>query len=36
VPTVGGELVPGDRFEVELHDSIRDRTIETAYDVEPI
>jgi hypothetical protein len=36
VPTVGGELDPGDRFEVELHDPVRDRTIGVAYDVDPI
>jgi hypothetical protein len=36
VPTVAGELSPGDRFEVELHDPVRDRTIEVAYDVDPI
>lgn len=36
IATVGGELAPGDRFEVELYDPERDRTIETGYDVEPI
>lgn len=36
VATVGGELAPGERFEVELYDPERDRTIETGYDVEPI
>lgn len=36
IPTVGGELAPGDRFEVELYDPERDRTIETGYDVEPV
>lgn len=35
VPTVGGELAPGDRFEVELHDPVRDRTIGVTYDVDP-
>jgi hypothetical protein len=36
IATVGGELAPGDRFDVELHDPERDRTIEIGYDVEPI
>ncbi|PSQ11785.1 hypothetical protein BRC93_04340 [Halobacteriales archaeon QS_5_70_15] len=36
VPTVGGELAPGDRFEVELHDPVRDRTVGVAYDIDPI
>lgn len=36
IPTVGGELAPGDRFEVELYDPVRDRSLEVAYDVTPI
>ena len=36
VTTVGGELTPGDRFEVELHDPVRDRTIDVTYDIDPI
>lgn len=36
VPTVEGTLTPGDRFEVELHDPVRERTIALDYDVESI
>lgn len=36
VPTVDGELSPGERFAVELQDPVRDRSIGTAYDVEAI
>ena len=36
VPTVGGELSPGDRFEIELHDPVRDQTIDVTYDIDPI
>lgn len=36
VPTVEGKLTPGDRFEVELSDPIRERSISVRYDVEPI
>lgn len=36
IATVGGKLSPGDRFEVELYDPERDRTIEIGYDVEPV
>ncbi len=36
VPTVEGKLTPGDRFEVELNDPVRERSIAVGYDVEPI
>lgn len=36
IPTVGGELAPGDRFEVELHDPVRDRNIGVRYEVDPV
>lgn len=36
VPTVDGELTPGKRFEVELHDPVRDRTLSVAYDVQSV
>lgn len=36
VPTVEGKLTPGDRFEVELNDPIRERSISVGYDVNPI
>lgn len=36
VPTVGEELTAGDRFEVELHDPVRDRTVGVAYAIDPI
>lgn len=34
VATVGGELAPGSTFEVELVDTVRDRSLSVAYDVE--
>lgn len=34
VPTVDGELTPGERFEVELEDPVRERSISVAYDVQ--
>lgn len=36
VPTVEGKLTPGDRFEVELTDPVRGRSISVGYDVRPI
>lgn len=36
VATVGDELTPGDRFEVELRDPVRDRTVGMTYDINPI
>lgn len=36
VPTVEGKLTPGDRFEVELDDPVRERSISVGYDVKPI
>jgi hypothetical protein len=33
VATVSGELYPGSRFEVELHDPVLDRTLSVGYDV---
>jgi len=34
VSTIRGELTPGSRFEVELRDPVRDRSLSVAYDVE--
>lgn len=36
VATVSGEIRPGDRFEVELHDPERDRSLSVSYDVVPV
>lgn len=36
VPTVEGKLTPGVRFEVELTDPVRERSISVGYDVESI
>lgn len=36
IPTVSGDLQPGSRFEVELHDPVLDRSLSVAYDVEPV
>lgn len=33
VATVSGEVFPGSRFEVELHDPVLDRTLSVGYDV---
>jgi hypothetical protein len=33
VATVTGEMYPGSRFEVELHDSVLDRTLSVGYNV---
>ncbi|QHS18094.1 DUF2848 family protein [Halopenitus persicus] len=34
VATVDGELAPGSRFEVAIHDPVTDRELSVAYDVE--
>jgi hypothetical protein len=34
VATVSGEVFPGSRFEVELHDPVLDRTLSVGYDVD--
>lgn len=36
VPTVDGELRPGERFEVELRDPVRGRSLTAAYDVRAV
>lgn len=36
VPTVSGELSPGERFEVELRDPVEDRVVDLAYDVREV
>lgn len=36
VPTVEGKLAPGERFEVELNDPVRERSISVGYDVKSI
>lgn len=36
VPTIGSELTPGERFEVELGDPVRERTLSLEYTVSPI
>lgn len=36
VATVTGDISPGIRFEVELHDPVRDRSLSLGYDVVPV
>lgn len=36
VATVGDGLAPGERFEIELRDPVRDRTLGATYDVDPL